>query len=208
MPVKRGADAPVGQRASGDACLRLDAYAPPGFTAALPAGLEVAVYPGTPGARHGCGGAVVFLAAVAIGRPGAVWLVPVASAVPLAGLIWHADAMEVDRHALPVAVELRCGLLLLFWLGPGSPFSGRGRARRPPDPPPLAGGSATTARSMPRVPPRGPGTGGDRAGRRSASGSRGARRGSSGLAPCGVVSRYAGRRARANRRGSREEGRR
>lgn len=101
---------------------RLDGYEPAGFTAALPAAVEAVVYPGTPGALYAWGGAVLLLAAVAIGRrgrPEAVWLVPallLASAGPFAGLIWHADAMEVERHALPVAVQLRLGLLLLFWL--------------------------------------------------------------------------------------------
>jgi len=32
---------------------------------------------------------------------------------PLAAIVWHADAMEIDRHVLPVAVQARLGFILL-----------------------------------------------------------------------------------------------
>jgi len=48
------------------------------------------------------------------------WLVPVlliASTLPHTLVAWHGDAMEVDRHLVPVAVNLRLGIALLFLLG-------------------------------------------------------------------------------------------
>lgn len=33
---------------------------------------------------------------------------------PLAALVWHADALEIDRHVLPIAVQARLGFILLI----------------------------------------------------------------------------------------------
>lgn len=44
-----------------------------------------------------------------------VWvpLVMIFLVYPLAALTWHADAMEIERHALPVAIQARLGFILL-----------------------------------------------------------------------------------------------
>ena len=110
---------------------RVARYAPAGFTPVLgawPDGLMVS----------GSTPVLVALGAAALGsavalwrrrRWAAPWLVPlalVASAAMLAAVTWHGDAMEVGRHALPVAVHLRLGVLLALalaadeWIAPAA----------------------------------------------------------------------------------------
>jgi hypothetical protein len=41
-------------------------------------------------------------------------LIMILLVLPIAILTWHADAMEIERHALPIAVQARLGFILLF----------------------------------------------------------------------------------------------
>ena len=48
-----------------------------------------------------------------------VWFVPVAliiSSIPTVLLVWHADPLEIERHALQVGIMLRVGVWFLFIL--------------------------------------------------------------------------------------------
>lgn len=35
--------------------------------------------------------------------------------IPFANLTWHADALEIERHVLPVAIQARLGFIILFF---------------------------------------------------------------------------------------------
>lgn len=88
-----------------------------GRPGALPSSLERFLLPGK--GILAILGAVVALAIASAARFGAkgYWAVPIAvivSTLPHGLIVWHGDAMEVDRHLVPVAANLRLGIVLLL----------------------------------------------------------------------------------------------
>lgn len=96
-------------------------YVPDGWTGILGGRIDRLVYPGELRWVLAWLAAVLVLSLVAMASrgPEVVWLVPatlVLSSVPFGLMIWHADALEISRHVLPVGIHVRLGLLLMFWL--------------------------------------------------------------------------------------------
>lgn len=92
-----------------------------GARVALPKAIDGFIYPGSATALiwFALLGSVGLVASIAAGRTSiavAVAVLALAS-IPMAWLVWHADAMEIDRHSLPVALQLRLSLLILILLG-------------------------------------------------------------------------------------------
>ena len=94
-------------------------YCYEGQVSILPLWLTGIVYPDSPFFLLACLCAVTAFAIFVFARPGAprTWIVPIAllASTPIHALIvWHGDAMEVGRHAVALAGNLRLAILVLL----------------------------------------------------------------------------------------------
>lgn len=102
-----------------------DAYKPRGFSPPLGSTLDGLVYPARRSGLLLLGAAAVALAApkrrlLATRRELLVPAAMVALAVAAAFVVWHADTIELGRHALAIAVRLRLAAWLLFLAAVGA----------------------------------------------------------------------------------------
>ena len=101
----------------------------------LPVWMEEVFYPQRFGFAVACIAlvwAVLAGAAVVMGRLPRIVLIPVGLvllSVPHAWLIWHGDAMEISRHALMPALQIRLGLMLGVFFTLDGLLTGRREAR-------------------------------------------------------------------------------
>jgi hypothetical protein len=76
---------------------------------------------------------LVALGLAAFSRPRREWIVPLAvlvSTFPHALLVWHSEPLELERHAVPLAVLTRLGIVLLAVFAVDGIRSRRGSLRR------------------------------------------------------------------------------
>jgi hypothetical protein len=94
----------------------LDGYGGPGYESLLPAEWQRLLFEDKPAALVLEVFAVIALAGLSMARRDRVtWLLPAAVAalaVPHALIAWHGDTLEVGRHAVVAAIQLRIGLVM------------------------------------------------------------------------------------------------
>ena len=93
---------------------RLDFYSPQGFRSLPMSRLRV----GTLATVAVSGGLLATAGVLAVrGRARGSWLVPASAmglALPLSAVVWHGDTVEISRHAVCLAVQVRLGAWLLL----------------------------------------------------------------------------------------------
>lgn len=95
----------------------VSSYGGPGYESLLPVEAQRLIFEDAPAALvlEALAVAVVVVIALARRDPPGGWVLPVAVAaiaVPHALLAWHGDTLEIGRHAITAAVELRLGLVM------------------------------------------------------------------------------------------------